>query len=124
MPEGRLVSGSLVDDGQDVARRQDQILLVVVLDLGAAVLGVQHLVTDRYIKRNPLRTGVVPLAGTDSEDLALLRLLLRSVRDDETGLRGLLYVERPDQYPVVERLDRDRHLLTSPFAGCHGLIRY
>jgi hypothetical protein len=45
--------------------------------------------------------------------IALLRLLLGGVRDHQAGLRGLLGFERRNEDTVLERLDRDRHLLTS-----------
>src|SRR5215204_2303648 len=114
------VRESLLDDGEDVAPGEDEELLPVVLDLGAAVFGVEHLVADGDVERDSLRAPVVPTALADSEDLALLWLLLGGVRDDETGRRGLFRVERLDHDPVLERLEVVRHLLTSPFAGCHG----
>src|SRR5215207_8507569 len=88
------VSGSLGDDGEHVARGEDQQILAVVLDLGAAVLRVQDLVADADVERDALLAGVVPPAVTDSEDLALLRLLFGGVRDDEAGCGGLLRVQR------------------------------
>ena len=45
-PPGRCVR-SLLDDGEDVARGEDEVLLAAVLDLGAAVLAVDDLVADR-----------------------------------------------------------------------------
>src|SRR4051794_35786931 len=103
---------SLADDCEDVAGAQDQVVLAVVLDLGAAVLGVDDLVADGDVQRDAVAVVVDP-ARADGEDLALLRLLLGGVRDDQTGLRGLLGFERRDEDAVLERLDRDRHLLTS-----------
>src|SRR6185436_17813848 len=40
----------LADDGEDVAGRQDQVLVALDLDLGAAVLGVDDLVADRDVE--------------------------------------------------------------------------
>src|SRR5690349_16748304 len=113
---------SLADDGEDVAGAQDQVVLAVVLDLGAAVLGVDDLVTDIDVQRDAVAV-VVDAAGAGRDDLALLRLLLGGVRDHQAGLRGLLGFERRYEDTVLERLDRDRHLLTSTveflvFSGC------
>src|SRR6202022_773955 len=70
--------------------RQDQILLAVVLDLGAAVLAVDDDVTLRHVQRNPLVAVLVPPAGADCDHGAFLRLLLGGVGNDQTGRgRGL-----------------------------------
>ena len=42
----------LLDDGEDVARGEDEVLLAGVLDLGAAVLAVDDLVADRDVERD------------------------------------------------------------------------
>src|SRR4051794_11969547 len=99
---------SLDHDGQDVAGREDEELLPRVLDLGAAVLGVDHLVADGDVERDPVAV-VVDTAGSDRQDLALLGLLLGTVRDDETGSGRRLCLERLDDDPVLEGLDGDRH---------------
>ena len=59
---------------------------------------------------------VVEATRTDREDLALLGLLLGGVRDDQTGRRGLLGVERLDDDAVLERLDVDRHVVDLHFS--------
>src|SRR5690606_25855347 len=97
---------SLLDDSEHVTGGEDQVLLAAVLDLGAAVLGVQHGVPDLDVDRDPL-AGVVDTTRADSEDGALLRLLLRGVRDDDPGRRGGLRLVRLDHNPVLERLDRN-----------------
>src|SRR5262249_35104958 len=105
---------------ENVARGQDQVLLTRVLDLGAAVLAVQHRVADLDVQRDALLAVVVEPTGTHCQDFALLRLLLGGVRDNQPGGRRLLGVERLDDDAVLERLDGDRHLLTSP----SGLSRW
>src|SRR5665809_74858 len=97
---------------EDVARGQNQILLAVVLHLGAAVLAVDDLVADRDVERDALVPVLDKATGADRQDLALLGLFLGGVRDDQAGRGGLLRVERLDQDPVFERLDGNRHLLT------------
>src|SRR3954469_16950405 len=103
MPAGRggvveLSGGawSLLDDREHVAGRENQVLLTGVLDLGTAVLAVENGVADLDVERDPLLAVVVEPARADSEDLALLRLLLGGVRDDQAGGRRLLGVERLD----------------------------
>jgi hypothetical protein len=64
----------LLDDGEDVARREDEVLLTGVLHLGAAVLAVQNGVADLDVERNPLLALVVEPAGADRKDFALLGL--------------------------------------------------
>src|SRR5579875_2079459 len=108
----------LLDHGEHVTGGEDEVLLVRVLHLGAAVLAVQDGVADLDVHRDALGPGVVEPARPDGDDLALLWLLLRGVRDDQPGRRGLLGVERADHDPVFERLDNNlgggRHDLTSP----------
>src|SRR5665647_3589799 len=78
------------------------------LDLGTAVLAVDHLVADGDVERDPIAV-VVDATRADGQDLALLGLFLRGVRNDQTRGRRLLRVEGPDNDPVLERLDGDRH---------------
>src|SRR5690606_31578082 len=96
----------LLDDREDVAGGEDQVLLTAVLHLGPAVLRVQDPVTDLDVNGNPL-AGVVDAARPDSEDGALLRLLLRGVRDDDPRRRRGLCLIGLDQNPVLERPDRN-----------------
>src|SRR5256885_16865680 len=79
----------LFDDREDVARGQHEVLLAGVLDLGAAVLAVEHDVADRNVERDAVAV-VVEAAGADGDDGALLWLLLRGIRnDDARGSRRL-----------------------------------
>src|ERR687897_3958696 len=108
--------GGSGDDGEDVAGGEDQVLLAGVLDLGAAVLAVDDLVTHRDVERDTVAV-VVDTTGTDRNDLALLGLLLGRVRDDQAGGGGLLGFERLDDDEVLEGLDVDRHFgSTSTFS--------
>src|SRR3954469_19405458 len=74
----RTVSWSLLDDREDVAGGEHQVLLAGVLDLGAAVLRVEDRVANLDIDRNPVAL-VVDAARADGENGALLRLLLGGV---------------------------------------------
>src|SRR5277367_5412765 len=107
----------LLDDREHVAGREHQVLLARVLHFGAAVLAVQHHVVDLDVDGDASALVVEP-TRTDREELALLGLLLRGVRDDQPGRSDLLSLERLDHDAVFERLDYNlgggRHDLTSP----------
>src|SRR5580704_12624096 len=114
----------LVDDGEDIAGGEHQVLLAPVLHLGAAVLAVQHHVADLDIDRHALGSRIVEATRTDRKDFALLGLLLGGVRDHKSGCRGLLCLKRANHDPVFERLDYyfggGRHDLTSPSGKANG----
>src|SRR3954453_15259968 len=80
------------DDGENVARGEDEVLLDAVLDLGAAVLAVDHLVADGPVEGDPVAV-VVDATRTPAKDLGLLVLILRGVRDYQAGSLGLLGLE-------------------------------
>src|SRR6478735_5613914 len=91
-------------DREHVAAGQDEQLITVDGDLGATVLRVQHRLTDVDAERDQFAGGLGALAGADGEDLALLRLLLGGVGDDQAGCSGLLGLVRLDDDAVIERL--------------------
>src|SRR5690606_16699524 len=76
---GRMFRGLLLDDREQVASGEHQVLLTVVLDLGAAVLAVEDDVALLDVQRDALVALVVPAARAHGQDLALLRLLLGGV---------------------------------------------
>src|SRR4051794_16806639 len=106
----------LVDDRENVAGRQDEVLVGAELDFGAAVLREDDGVAFLDVHRRAL--AVFEPAGADREDLALLRLLLGGVRDHDAGRRRLLGLQHLNDDAVLERLDVDLggrgHDLTSP----------
>src|SRR3954468_9091425 len=79
-----------LDHAQQVGFLHDQIVFIIDPDLGARPLAEQHPVTRPDIE--PLEfAALVPGTRTDGDDLALLRLLLGGVRnDDATGGPGFL----------------------------------
>src|SRR5215203_4335 len=99
-----LAIGSVLHHGEDVAAGQDQQVLAVDRDLCAAVLGVQDGLADADVEGDELAGVLGALAGADSEDLALLRLLLGGVGDDQAGGRRLLGLVRLHDDAVIERL--------------------
>src|SRR6266545_4486768 len=92
----------LVDDGQDVASREDQVLLALDLDLGPAVLGVDDAVADLDVDRHPLT--LLEPARANRNDLALLGLLLGRIGDHDAGDGRLLLLLGLDDDPVLQRL--------------------
>src|SRR5207244_6333234 len=83
----------LLDDGQHVPAGQDEVLVALDLDLGAAVLRVDDLVADLDVEGDPLP--VLPPTRADGHDLALLGLLLGRVGDHDPRGRGLLLLAGP-----------------------------
>src|SRR5437763_1994424 len=92
----------LLDDREDVAGRQDQVVVALDRDLGAAVLRVDDLVADLHVDGDEV--ALLQPAGPDGDELALLGLLLGRVRDDDPGDRGLLGLAGLDHDAVLERL--------------------
>src|SRR5512132_2092261 len=104
----RTIRVLLGDNGEHVAGREDQVLLALDLDLGAAVLGVDDLVPDLDVEGDA--GAVLEPAGAHRHDGALLGLLLGRVRDDDPGDRRLLLFARLDHDAVLERLQTElRH---------------
>ena len=71
------------DDREHVASGQDEEIVATELDLGSAVLGVEHLVADGDVEGNAVAL-VVDTAGADCDNFALLGLFLGGVRNDHT----------------------------------------
>src|SRR3954454_18099151 len=99
--------GSAGDLGQDVALAQDQQVLAVDHDLRAAVLRVQDLVALGDVERDALAV-VVELAVADRQDLALLRLLLGSVRKDDAGSSRRVLLDSLDDQAIAQGLEIHR----------------
>src|SRR5699024_8709757 len=109
-------TGLLADHREHVAGRQDEVLLALVADLGAAVLAVDDDVALGDVDGDALVAVLVPPAGADGDDGALLRLLLGGVGDDQARGRGGLRFAGLDEDPVLERLDvHARHDVPSMF---------
>src|SRR6266849_4117388 len=74
-----LLSGRSADHGEDVGFLDDEDFLVVEGHLGAAVLCVQNLLTLLELHRHS--GALFEAAGTDGDDLALVRFLFGGVGD-------------------------------------------
>src|SRR5919107_460332 len=82
-------SALFADDREDVLLAHDEELVIVELELGPRVLAVEDLLADLDVHRDALAVAVEG-ARPDREDLALLGLLLRGVRQDDAALGHLL----------------------------------
>ena len=106
----RLCGQRLLDDAHDVAFLHDDQLLAVDLDLGAGPLAEQHAVAGLDVER--LKLAVLAAgAGADGDDLALHRLFLGGVGDDDAARGLLLRLDAPDQHAVVQRTESHVNLL-------------
>src|SRR5215218_2247562 len=95
----------VLDLGQDVGLAQDQQVLAVDLDLGAAVLAVEDRVALGDIEGNALLPVLVVTTIADGDDLTLLRLLLGRVREQEAAGGLLLLLDGADDQPIAEGLE-------------------
>src|SRR5215203_3297149 len=101
---GLLLGQRLVDHAHDVGLLHDQELLAVDLDLGAGPLAEQHAVADLEVDRNEL-AGFVAAAWAYGENLALRRLLLRGVWNDDAAGGLFLGVDALDDDAIVKRTE-------------------
>src|SRR3954451_5737329 len=108
------LGGALLEHAHDVAFLHDQQLVAVELDLGAGPLAEQHAVAGLDAHRRQLAPRT---AGTraDRQDLALHRLFLGGVRDDQAALGLRLFLDTLDDDAVVQR--PELHGLEPPAVG-------
>src|SRR5215212_4177986 len=91
---------ALGDHAHDVGLLHDQEILALDLHLGARPLAEQHAVASLHVDRDQLAVLVTP-ARADSNDLALRRLLLGSIRNDDAALGLLVGFDAADHDAVV-----------------------
>src|SRR3954447_9019619 len=95
---------ALVEDAHDIALLHDHELLAIDLDLRARPFAEQDAIADAHIERMDLAL-LVADARSDGDDLALLRLFLCRVGDEDTA-RGLAFLcDAAHQHAVVERYE-------------------
>src|SRR5213592_4624610 len=93
----------LVNNREHIGLAKDQVLFGVDCDFGAAVLSVENLVSDLELHRNS--DVLLEPAGTDRDDLALLRLFLGGVGNEESTAHLLRVLERLDYDAIGEGSD-------------------
>src|SRR5215468_1193670 len=96
------------DHAHDVGLLHDEEFLTVELDLGAGPLAEQHPVADLHVDRDQL-AGLVAAARANGDDLALLRLFLRGVGNDDAAGALLFGVDALDDDTVVKRTELHRY---------------
>src|SRR5438105_1593398 len=89
------------EHSHDIALLHDQVLDAVDLYFVARPLAEQHTVTGLDVDRNEL-AGLVAAAGTDRYDLALLRLFLGGIRDDDAAGGFRLGLDAANDHTVVK----------------------
>src|SRR5436309_1257169 len=100
---------SAFDHAEDVLLAHDEVLLAVDLDLRSGVLPEQDLVADLDVEGHHFAV-VVHLAFADRDDLAVLRLLLGGIRDDDAALRLLHRLfEAPHDDAILKWPDLHAH---------------
>src|SRR5256886_8213517 len=104
---GLLLGLGLDQHPHNVALFHDEVLDAVDFDLGARPFAEQDAVADLDVDRNEL-AALVAAAGSNGDDLALLRLLLGGVGNDDatSGLR--LGIDSLDDNAVVKRSEFHR----------------
>src|ERR1700674_1724639 len=98
---GFLAKYRLGEHPHDVAFLHDQILDALDLDLGARPLAEQHPVAGLDVDRDQFARLVAP-AGPDGDDLALLRLFLGGIRDEDSADRFRISVDAANDHAVVK----------------------
>src|SRR5260221_1244200 len=112
---GGLLDGRLAfEDAHDVALLHDQVLSAVDLHLGARPFAEKDNVTSLEVDRDQF-SGFIAATGTDGDDFALHRLLLRGVRDNDAALGLGIFFNPLDANAVV--VGTEFHVW-APFLGC------
>src|ERR1700722_7121849 len=123
---GRLFlrSACALDHTHDVGLLHDQKVLAVNLDLGAGPFAEQHPVARFEFERRQL-AALVPSARPHGDDLALLRLLLDGIGNNDAALCLFLSFDAADDDTIVQWTEFHEFLSRSTSdagrASCPGL---
>src|SRR6201993_4481222 len=102
---GRLLQlAAVFDDTQKIALLHDQEILAIDLHLGPRPFSEQNPIPYLHIERDQL-TLLIPRSGTRGDDLALLRLLLCGVGNDDAAGGLLLGIDAAHEHAVVQRTE-------------------
>src|ERR1700687_5573467 len=93
----------LGDDRENIGLAEDQVSLGVDRDFSSTVLSVENLVTDLELHRNA--DVLLEAARANGDDLALLRLFLGGIGDEQRAALLLRLLERSDHHAVCEGCD-------------------
>ena len=118
LPTAHCLSSS-VHDRQDIAAVDDEVLLAVELEFGAAPLGEDDAVTGLDVEGDALAV-VVEGALADGQDGGELGLLGGGLGEVDAGAGDGLGLVALNQKLVVEGADADFGLGAGLGCGCHG----
>src|SRR5713226_1428447 len=92
---------SAFEHAEDIVLAQDQVLFVLELDLAACILANENPVAGFYVGRHQF-AGLGHLALADRDNLALLRLFLGRIGDNDTALGLVLFLDALHQYAITQ----------------------
>src|SRR5215470_13109979 len=99
------------DDAHQVFLAHHEELVAVDLDRLAGVLAEQHAITHLDVDRDQLAV-VIPLAGSNRNDFALIGLLSGVVGDNDAGSGFALVVQALDDHAIVQGTNLHSHRLS------------
>src|SRR2546427_10127763 len=102
---------SRADDAEDVFLLHDEVLLTVELDLAAGVLAEEDPIALLH-REGELLAVLGHLAHPDRDHLALLRLYLGGVGNDDAAVLVVLLLDAPDEHAVMKRTEFHRRCLS------------
>src|SRR3984893_6302647 len=106
---GLLLGLGLDQHPHNVTLFHDEVLDAIDLDLGARPFAEQDAVADPHVDSDEL-AALVAAAGSNGDDLALLRLLLCGIRNDDAAGGLSLGIDSLDDNAVVKRSEFHRFL--------------
>src|SRR5581483_10646319 len=105
----RLALGGAGDNSQNFFFAHDDEFFAIQLDLCAGILAEQNAVAFLHIQRADLPF-FADFALAHRNDLALLRLVLGGIGDNDSTASGLTLFHAPDQDAVMQRSKLSSHL--------------
>src|SRR6201993_3525217 len=105
---GLLQLSAVFGDAEEIALLHDQEIRAIDLHLGPRPFAEQDPVADLHIVRDQLAL-LIPRAGTRSDDLAFLGLLLCGVGNDDAAGGLLLGIDAAHEHAVVQRTEMHAH---------------
>src|SRR5579883_1636499 len=97
-----LLGAGALEHSHDVAFLHDQVFDPVDLDLGAGPLAEQHAIARLHVDGDQL-AALIAAAGADRDNLALRRLFLGSIRNDDAAGGAFLGIDALDDDAIVKR---------------------
>src|ERR1700759_2616245 len=98
----------MLDDAEKVALLHDEEVLAVDLHFGPRPFAEQDTVTGLHIERDQLAL-LIPRSGTRGDNLALLRLLLRGVGNNDAAGGLFLGINAAHEHTVVQWAEMHAH---------------